>query len=160
MKEEAIASKYVLTSLSLHAGRRTRSSLSFVSVRKRPLRVDSASINPPLRRMSLYDIPANLDLTRKSSFKSRLEDVTGVAVVDWHGLVSDIFDAVSWTEPSSSESFRSSRFLPFFEAVSLSTISDTSDHREVAVVDLDSRSALLLLLSAERLTVESLCGTG
>lgn len=56
-----------LTSPSCHSGRRTRSSLLFVRVRYRPRKVLSASLKPPARRISRYDIPASLEAIRNSS---------------------------------------------------------------------------------------------
>lgn len=66
-----------LTSISWNSGFRTRASLGLVSVRKRPRRVDSASVKPPALRISLYVMPDRLDRTRYSSLLVR-----GLLIVD------------------------------------------------------------------------------
>lgn len=60
-----------LTSVSLHSGLLTLSSFLFVKALKRPRSVDSASVKPPSRRTSRYDLPASLDRMRKSSMTAR-----------------------------------------------------------------------------------------
>ena len=56
-----------LTSWSCHLGFRTRWSLDLVRVRYRPRSVDSASLNPPNRLISLYDRPRRLQSMRNVS---------------------------------------------------------------------------------------------
>lgn len=59
-----------LTSFSCQAGLLTRASFSLVRVLNLPRRVDSASEKSPAMRISLYDMPASLDATRKRSLDS------------------------------------------------------------------------------------------
>lgn len=63
-----------LTSLSVQWGLRTRASLCFVSVLKRPRSVDSASVNFPFTLISRYVIPDCRALTRKRSLFLRAAD--------------------------------------------------------------------------------------
>jgi len=76
-----------LTSLSFHSGLRTLAALCFVRVRNRPLSVDSASVNFPFLRISLYDMPASFDWTRKSSFASRTWDAFAAVLEDSNSLL-------------------------------------------------------------------------
>lgn len=54
--------------MAVHSGLRTRSSRHLVSVRNRPLSVDSASMNPPCSLICRYDMPDFFHRTRSSSF--------------------------------------------------------------------------------------------